>query len=111
VLLSGAWDVIDEVVPTRAAGGSLGTASRWHAWVCQRGAPKAAVEASQSRAGSAIVTCGEGVEGGQVGALHDREERLEALVGRGAIAGAVPLIAEAWWLKEAFRAICSRSNG
>jgi hypothetical protein len=40
---------------------------RWHAWACQRGAPKAAVEASQSRAGSAIVTGGEGVEGGQGG--------------------------------------------
>jgi hypothetical protein len=27
------------------------------------------------------------------------------------IAGTVPLIAEASWLKQAFRAICSRSNG
>jgi hypothetical protein len=42
------------------------------------------------------VAGGEGVEGSRGGALDGREERLEALVGLGAIAGAVPLIAEAW---------------
>jgi catechol 2,3-dioxygenase-like lactoylglutathione lyase family enzyme len=47
---------------------------------------------------------GEGVEGGQGRALDGREERLEALAGLGAIAGALRLIAEAWWLKEAGRA-------
>jgi hypothetical protein len=54
------------------------------------------------------VAGGEGVEGSRGGALDGREERLEALVGLGAIAGAVP---QAWWLKEAFRASRSRSNG
>jgi hypothetical protein len=50
---------------------------------------------------------GEGVEGGQGRALDGREEHLEALAGLGAIAGALRLIAEAWWLPSASIETCA----
>jgi hypothetical protein len=52
------------------------------------------VEVGQQLAAPKADAVGEGVEGGQVGALDGAQERLEAPLGLGAIAGAVD-VAEA----------------